>query len=524
MAPAHANNSTACIVGGKGASKSCSHDPGSIVVSQEAVEGHWEALPPSAKIFILCSADGLFPLEKLIDFWSQPHVVECTRGDVAGRICGAAWYLALSHLRMRRWSAARALTINGAFIHQCYNTSIEEVVETFRFGDRADAVLEASIPDYVRGFRSVRSPEAMEAHIRRYLPEEYTQSMNSYANLSTSALRMSYIDQICDEYSSLRRHRSAKPTKDDGVQKIKIILIDDTDDEQNCRFDIGSSTKLKVLFNDYAENRGASLRSLRFTYAGKALFLSSAGNKTPEDMGMKDLDVIKVHMARTPEAMDSKSVKPSASHLTPAKTKSKRRYNKIRGKNKRRQMRHREKPAASLAECKVVHSQKLTEIHEEARPRFDLIRRRLNNLVMERAQPKTICSRPPNKEPNFPSTLECSQSLGGKAGKSCFFIQVGEVKNLYKTTKPSALASHSSMHALLPTLDLHGSTRAEALAKLDESLEVWVESAMRGGYPFVRPGAIVCGCGDQILSETVQDWIRSNDRVSNAPGRRSSRR
>ena len=36
-------------------------------------------------------------------------------------------------------------------------------------------------------------------------------------------------------------------------------------------------------------------------------------------------------------------------------------------------------------------------------------------------------------------------------------------------------------------------------------------------YPFVLPDTIVCGCGNQVLSKTVQEWIRSNDRVSNAP-------
>ncbi|KAL7524010.1 hypothetical protein ACHAXR_000404 [Thalassiosira sp. AJA248-18] len=38
------------------------------------------------------------------------------------------WYLALVYLKLRKWKEARALTINSTFIHQCYNSSIEEVI------------------------------------------------------------------------------------------------------------------------------------------------------------------------------------------------------------------------------------------------------------------------------------------------------------------------------------------------------------------------------------------------------------
>ena len=66
-------------------------------------------------------------------------------------------------------------------------------------------------------------------------------------------------------------------------------------------------------------------------------------------------------------------------------------------------------------------------------------------------------------------------------------------------------------------MDLHGCTREEALLRLDKSLDIWVDEAMQGSYPFVTQAVIVCGCGSQILSETVEGWIRENARVSNAP-------
>ena len=75
----------------------------------------------------------------------------------------------------------------------------------------------------------------------------------------------------------------------------------------------------------------------------------------------------------------------------------------------------------------------------------------------------------------------------------------------------------------LPTLDLHGYTREEALHKLDEALKTWVDNAMRGQYPFVKQATIVCGCGSQVLSETVDEWIKTNKKVSNAPKSKTSR-
>jgi hypothetical protein len=83
--------------------------------------------------------------------------------------------------------------------------------------------------------------------------------------------------------------------------------------------------------------------------------------------------------------------------------------------------------------------------------------------------------------------------VGGKAGRSHFVVMVGKVQNLYKTTKLSVLASSHQNQSSIPTLDLHGCSREEAITKLNESLEVWVDTAMRGYDPFVITAVIVCG-------------------------------
>ena len=105
--------------------------------------------------------------------------------------------------------------------------------------------------------------------------------------------------------------------------------------------------------------------------------------------------------------------------------------------------------------------------------------------------------------------------LGGKAGKTQFIIQVGEVSNLYKTTKSSSASRGRRQDDTL--IDLHGLTSEEAIYRLDKHLPSWIETAMKGTYPFVIPVKIVCGGGSQILAEAVENWIKQNDHVANAP-------
>ena len=112
----------------------------------------------------------------------------------------------------------------------------------------------------------------------------------------------------------------------------------------------------------------------------------------------------------------------------------------------------------------------------------------------------------------------CAQCLSGKAGKSNFVVHVGAVENLYISRKKSSrLLQQSASNKRAPVLDLHGYTKDEALAGLDENLKTWYDTAMRGSYPFVIKVRIICGCGDQVLSEVVEEWIKSNKNVSNAP-------
>ena len=166
-----------------------------------------------------------------------------------------------------------------------------------------------------------------------------------------------------------------------------------------------------------------------------------------------------------------------------------------------------------MEKYKEEHSKAMNPIFEELAPELKMIRNLLNNLILEKAAPKVRRSKKSKKETKYPTpaglTLLPGDTHGGKAGKTVYPVLVGDESNLYKTGKSLSRASI--------ILDLHGCTQDEALAKLDKSLPIWHDIAMKGEYPWVVPVNIVCGGGAQILSEVVQNWIRTTRQVANRP-------
>eukprot|EP00956_Cyclotella_meneghiniana_P020042 scaffold34931_cov38-Cyclotella_meneghiniana.AAC.6 len=160
----------------------------------------------------------------------------------------------------------------------------------------------------------------------------------------------------------------------------------------------------------------------------------------------------------------------------------------------------------------------LSKIFKEAETLFKGIRQKLNNLTLERTRPKTKLSSTDRSsetssasEDHNPNYLE----QGGKAGKSSYTINVGQVENLYKSSKRKYFPTKCLNQRAC--IDLHGLTSDEAIERLDKALIGWVDTAMRGEYPWVVPVDIICGGGNQILSETLKAWIKSKTNVANAP-------
>ena len=92
--------------------------------------------------------------------------------------------------------------------------------------------------------------------------------MTSFANLSSKKQVMGYTDQISDDWkgtSSASRNGHDRSSSNSNGTQIKLFLVDDANEDERQSFDIGSSTTLKALFNDYANKHGISLRSLRFS-------------------------------------------------------------------------------------------------------------------------------------------------------------------------------------------------------------------------------------------------------------------
>ncbi|KAL7540964.1 hypothetical protein ACHAXR_010523 [Thalassiosira sp. AJA248-18] len=492
----------------------------------EMIESAWKSMPLGTRPFLL-KALGRLHLGELVNFWSNPVRDQYTRGGMACITSGTSWFLAMQYLKLGMLPEARALTLNGSFIQQCFVSGCHAHLAKFNSKCIEEVILicyDTSVSDYElpvfsQGFFAVESPQTMKAYLLKVLPIESQSMMSASIQMKSRYNKIEYANQISDGWKTSPSNNQRAPSKTPDDARIQLVLAEDKDEGQRDIFDIGSSTTLKTLFNDYAEKRGVSLRALRFSFRGNTLFLSSVGNMTPTELEMQDQDVINVHdtnSAYQEYSNVSLTLVDTHTKQTSKTPKAKIRTQKAKEKCKQVHLKKNES-VQTLEEFKVQHSKILTKLHEEVQPRLKEIRNRLNALKLER-QPrkqKKRCQTKTKSKGNVDNyILPNSGTSGGKAGKPHFIVQVGEVENLYKTTKPCDM-QHSA--AAVTMIDLHGCTKNEALNILNEKLPGWVETAMRGEYPWVLPVKIVCGCGNQILSETVQEWIKSTGNVSNAP-------
>jgi len=164
------------------------------------------------------------------------------------------------------------------------------------------------------------------------------------------------------------------------------------------------------------------------------LFLSDMTDGTPETLGIRDNDVIMAHHQSdsNKENMNDTS---NQKHTVTTNKKNKVAWKKSsRGKAQIKLDKH----TMTVEDYKRHHSMILSKLHEEVQPRLREIRMKRNILDIERQPPKSKnksgmkCT--PKEEPIDQDALPRS-GVGGRAGRSNFVVQVGEVQNLYKTTK-----------------------------------------------------------------------------------------
>jgi hypothetical protein len=158
---------------------------------------------------------------------------------------------------------------------------------------------------------------------------------------------------------------------------------------------------------------------------------------------------------------------------------------------------------------RVKHSYRLGLIFEEAADIFKERRQRLNDLVIKKTAPKPKLLCKAETCVDEPEAVYHSCSLEGKAGKTCFLVLIGHEEYLYKSSKASKLSQVPPR-----SLDLHGCSRDEAIIKLSNSLSKWLDAAMKE-HPYTLPVNIITGGGCQIISDTVEHWIRENRNVAN---------
>ena len=112
----------------------------------------------------------------------------------------------------------------------------------------------------------------------------------------------SYVSHISNDFHSTKR-QELEPT-DKGAHIALLFVEHNTEGKERemLLLDVISSATIKAVFSSYAEKRGGvSLRSFRFSFKDKNLFLSQIAKRTLADLGWKDQDVITVHALGSPQ-------------------------------------------------------------------------------------------------------------------------------------------------------------------------------------------------------------------------------
>jgi DNA-nicking Smr family endonuclease len=161
---------------------------------------------------------------------------------------------------------------------------------------------------------------------------------------------------------------------------------------------------------------------------------------------------------------------------------------------------------------RMRHSVLLSRVFEEADSIFAERRRLLNELAIKRQCMKPRLSTAKSNRSNMPALFhEISiDGVGGKPGKIHFPITVGEPDFLYRSSK----IDKNNANKQLISIDLHGYSRTEAIDRLNNLLPTWMEEAMKH-HPYTVNVDVICGGGSQLLSETVEAWIKMKKNVAN---------
>lgn len=486
-----------------------------------SIEFHWKVLSTEVKHFLLASPSQLH-LQKFVDFWSEPHRIEIARGSSASSVSGSSWFLALNYLFLDKLLEAQALILHGSFMHECAHMRMKDLTTVFKA--MGNGVIDKELPVYHAAILATATKQSMESFLHKMMSSEYMRRM-SFA-CQTGQVVGDYVNFISNNWNnatSFSAEVTRNKDKGDDNTMIEVVLLN-LDTNEEITLPVRNSAKLRSVLNGYADERGLSLRSQRFTHAGSVMFLSTAGNKTAPQLGIMHRDTIMISSTTSSTVASTSSE--YLSKIGPKKwalRANKKSKGKVRRKKTTTSPDRRKKsttsPAATATDNheqdRMQHSKELSRVFDEAQSILKSIRQRLNSLNMERTPPKHRWSSQKTSEAKVvPIWNPPMTGVGGKAGKTHFIVQVGEPCNLYRTTKRPTRPLQKEKPIVA---DLHGLSKEEALRKLDSSLPQWTDIAMKGSYPFVVSVKIVCGGGNQVLSEVVKNWVQLNSHVANAP-------
>lgn len=281
----------------------------------------------------------------------------------------------------------------------------------------------------------------------------------------------------------------------------------------NCT--VSKASKLDAIFLE--ANRISGKKLLRLKFNDKNLFLSSARKTTVADLGVNQNDsfIIMSTYSNTEKSSIPKVNTSNSSTVSKPKL--------VQRKPSQHKPSQKRSPWAGVIDTESKeyyrrqHSAMMEPVFKEAEPTFQEIRKKLNDLNLKRTKPKIrsiIATRKPLEA--IDHNIDSAESSASKAGKWSFIVNVGEVDNLYKTSKHSKLLPPHPTS----TLDLHGFSKKQALNALSNNLPSWIDKAMKSDHPYVIQVEIICGKGCQVLCEVVEKWIKSERQVANAPKRK----
>jgi len=477
--------------------------PGTRRIGDEASDDPEEAFrsPEELQKFFDYFCQGVLELDtpnQTIEYWSQKdHSVILTKPNAAFILINN--FFIVAHRFLTEGVAggvkfAKRIYLNTFFVMQCLDkrTPLYEVIEKFTSSASIDEWL-SWFPILRKGYQT--SETQMEKHIAEAL--DSTKNVEKLSGGWPGGWLELFSEpqfSICFVATTTTTSRG-KPS------------------ESRVEYTISGSNLLKWLFRAYSRDKSVALKSLRFACEGRQLFLSSAGKKTAAELGLKDGSVITVSSAQHPSSATDGTAKKIA-------------LKKPRGapSNKKRNQKNKKKAASNQSysalseeeKLKQQHSKAMSLVFEECSGSFKLKRQILDSMKLKRTPPKDKSKTSHALPSTAPISNPPPNGLAGKAGKLHFDIQVGEAENLYKTWSTTSFNRNLQSKRII-TIDLHGLTKKDALARLALALPKWVDIAMRGEYPWIIPVKIICGRGNQILAEAVKDWIRCNKNAANTP-------